>query len=713
MILTRRLVLLSFFIFLTSCSTPTANLGTQMTDTEPNDAYLWLEEVESPKALDWAKTQNLQSTSALEKDSRYKTVEAEISKIILSKDRIPFPNDYANGEAFNFWQDEKSVRGIWRKTKLSEYQKPNPVWDTILDLDAFAQQENENWVWKGADCSPNQKRCLVGLSRGGKDAKVVREFDLATKAFVKDGFILPEAKSRVTWFDDNTVFVGTDYGAGSMTSSGYPRIVKIWKRGMPLSEAKTVFTGDVSDVSSTGFALWDGMKHQGFIVRSPSFYTNLYYWIDTEGKPQQLELPDDIDIHGLLRDQLLVSFRKDFYYENKLFKAGSLVAFAFKAGNLGKASALFEPTSTRALAQVGVTKDAVYVSAIEDVKARLSRFTKKGNAAWAERNLDIPDHGAIHLVISSPYEKLMAFSYESFLIPSTLRVLDSSQDNVSTVIKTSPARFNSSSFEVSQHFVDSKDGVSIPYFQISKKNLKEDGSNPTLVYGYGGFENALNPFYLNAIGKAWLEKGGVYVVANIRGGGEYGPQWHQAGLLKNRQKVFDDFIAVTEDLISRKVTTPQHVGIRGGSNGGLLVGAALTQRPDLFGAVVCEVPLLDMLRYHKLLAGASWMAEYGNPDEPEMEPYIRAYSPFQNVKKDMKYPKTFFLTSTKDDRVHPGHARKMVAKMKDQGHDVLYFENIEGGHGAAANLQQVVRRSALIYTYLYQQLVDPTKTTIY
>lgn len=670
--------------------------------SQNDDSYLWLEEVESTKALDWVKSFNQKTTAELEQDPRYKTVEAELNKVFLSQDRIPFPSDYANGEIYNFWQDAAAVRGIWRKTSLEEYKKPNPKWETILDVDAFAKQENENWVWKGVDCSPNHARCLIRLSRGGKDASVVREFDLKSKTFLKDGFILDEAKSRISWLGNDAVLVGTDFGAGSLTTSGYPNTIKLWKRGTALATAKTVFKGKKEDVSAAGYSMFDGKKHQGFIHRGITFYTSESLWVSLEGDTKKIDLPEDIDLQGIQGNQLLVSFRKDFSYQGKQLKSGSLVAFEFFEGDLGRAEVLFEPTNSKALFQTSVTNDAVYVVYIEDVKARMLRFTKSDT--WKKENISIPDHGSVGVIVGSPYEKLMIYSYESFLVPSSLKLLTSAKDNSAETIKRAPSRFAEDGLEVSQHFVTSKDGTKVPYFQISKKGMNKNGSNPTLLYGYGGFENSMDPFYLNAIGKSWVEKGGVYVIGNIRGGGEYGPKWHQAGLLKNRQKVFDDFISIAEDLVARKVTSPKHLGIRGGSNGGLLVGAVLTQRPDLFGAVICEVPLLDMLRYHKLLAGASWMAEYGNPEDAEMLPFIKAYSPFQNVKAEAKYPRTFFLTSTKDDRVHPGHARKMFAKMKDQGHDVLYFENIEGGHGAAANLKQIVHRGALIYTYLFKQL---------
>jgi prolyl oligopeptidase len=672
---------------------------------EEEDPYLWLEEILGQRALEWVKIQNQESTSKLEAVPVFKSIYEKTLEILNSPARIPYVSIYGN-YLYNFWRDSEHPRGIWRRTTFEEYKKKEPKWEVILDIDRLAKDENENWVWRGAQLLyPDYNRALIMLSRGGADASVVREFDISTKSFVKDGFQLPEAKSRVSWIDINSLFVGTDFGPGSLTTSGYPRIVKIWKRGTPLNEAKTIYEGKTTSVSAAGYRLFSEEGNIDFIVESPTFFTNIYH-ILKDGGLIKLDIPADAEIESYFKGNFLIRLKSDWNSGNKTYKQGSLIAGKMEDILSGKKDfkVVFEPTSFSSIQEISRTKNYLLVNILDNVVSRLYRFSMDAKGNWVKKEIILGDKGTIS--ISSTDEKRDDFflNYENFLTPSALYLVNGKTLKIEK-IKSMPEFFDSSSYKVLQYKALSKDGTSVPYFVVMGKNTKFNGENPTLLYGYGGFEIALRPSYLSTVGVAWLENGGVYAVANIRGGGEFGPKWHQAALKKNRHKAFEDFIAVAEDMIKRKITSPQKLGIMGGSNGGLLVGSVSMMRPDLFKAVVCQVPLLDMKRYSKLLAGASWIDEYGDPDDPDMWEYIKTYSPYHNVKKDVKYPKIFFTTSTRDDRVHPGHARKMTAKMKDMGHEVYYYENTEGGHAGAANNQQRAYITALSYSFLYWQLI--------
>jgi prolyl oligopeptidase len=565
-------------------------------------------------------------------------------------------------------------------------------------------------VWGGASCfGPEYRRCLVSLSRGGADAKVVREFDVVAKTFVKDGFVLPEAKSSVDWIDANTVYVSTDFGPGSMTDSGYPRIVKRWKRGTPLSEAVTMFEAQKADVSA-GVSVDRTPGHERTLfIRAIDFYHQDTFLLQGD-KLVKLDIPSDAS-PSFMRDTLLLSIRSDWRLGEQSFPAGSLLcadAAAYLRGER-KLRALFTPTKTRSLAGFTTTRDHVIVDVLDNVASKLEQWRKRGSE-FVFSEIKAPFPGT--LGVSSLHDELLKddpladnylMTYTDFLTPDSLFLGTAGSDS-RELLKSRKPLFDARGMRVEQRFATSKDGTRVPYFIVWPQGAKADGENPTLLYGYGGFEISLNPWYSGGVGRACYQRGGVFVVANIRGGGEFGPPWHQSALKANRQRSYDDFIAVAEDLIAQKVTSSRHLGIQGGSNGGLLVGAAFTQRPGLFNAVVCQVPLLDMRRFNQLLAGASWMAEYGNPDLPEEWRFISAYSPYQNVKPDVKYPRVLFTTSTRDDRVHPAHARKMVAKMLAQGHDPLYYENIEGGHGGAADNEQRAHLQALEFAYLWQQL---------
>jgi prolyl oligopeptidase len=669
----------------------------------PEDRYLWLEDVTGEKALEWARARNAESARVLEAGG-FPALEKRILDILDSDARIPMVEKH--GPFFyNLWRDAKNPRGLWRRTTLEEYRKEHPAWETVIDLDALGAAEKESWVWHGSDClKPDYKRCLVQLSRGGADADVVREFDLEAKAFVADGFFLPESKNSVGWLDADHLYVGTDFGPGSMTTSGYPRIAKVWKRGTPLSAAETVYEAKAEDMMVA--AQHDHTKgyERDFVYRTITFYTNELF-LRRDGRLVKVEKPDSANalVH---RDLLLVELRDDWTVGGKTYPAGSLLATDFEAFLKGERrfDVLFEPTERKSLAGFRPTRNHVLLNELDNVKNRVYVLARKDGRWTSEPLPGMPEIGAVGASAVDDEESDDYFmTVTGYLTPTSL-FLGTVGKGAPEKLKQLPAFFDASGLAVSQHETVSKDGTRIPYFQVSRRELALDGTNPTLLYGYGGFEIPMLPGYSGGVGAAWLERGGVYVVANIRGGGEFGPRWHQAALKANRHKAYEDFIAVAEDLVRRKVTSTPHLGVQGASNGGLLVGNMLTMRPDLFGAVVCQVPLLDMRRYNTLLAGASWMGEYGNPDDPEEWAFIRTFSPYHNVKEGVKYPPTLFMTSTRDDRVHPGHARKMMALMADAKQDVLYYENIEGGHGGAANNKQAAHMSALAYTFLWQRL---------
>jgi prolyl oligopeptidase len=667
------------------------------------DTYQWLEDVSGKKALDYVEAQNAITFKELKARPEYEPIRTRVLSILNDKARIPYVSK-KGAYYYNFWRDAANPRGLWRRTTLEEYRKADPKWELVLDLDKLAKDEKENWVWAGAEClPPAYEKCLISVSRGGADATVTREFDLNTKQFVKDGFVLPEAKSSVTWRDANTVYVGTDFGPGSMTDSGYPRVVRRWARGTPLTAAQTVFEGKQTDVSA--FAWVDhtpGFFREGF-GRSIAFY-NSEYQLLKDGKQIKYDIPADAELGGF-REWLTVQLRSDWSVGGKTFKTGSLLVTKHDAFIAGERSfaVLFEPTATTSLQGVSFTRNTALLNVSDNVSTRIFEAAF-ADGTWKQRELKLPGKGtASASAVDANESDDVWINYVDFLTPDSLYLTQVGKE-LPAAIKNRPSYWDSSKVQVQQMFATSKDGTRIPYFVLSRKDMLLDGKNPTVLYGYGGFEVPQVPWYSGNIGSSWLARGGVFVLANIRGGGEFGPQWHQAALKGNRQKAFDDFIAVAEDLQARKITSARHLGIQGGSNGGLLVSAVMVQRPELFRAVVCQVPLTDMRRYHKLLAGASWMAEYGDPEKPEDWAYLSKYSPYQNVKKDSKYPRVLFTTSTRDDRVHPGHARKMYAKMKEQGHNVLYYENTEGGHAGAADNEQTAKLLALEWSFLLNEL---------
>ncbi|MFY8135239.1 MAG: prolyl oligopeptidase family serine peptidase [Aquimonas sp.] len=670
------------------------------------DPYLWLEDVEGEKALDWVRAQNAASKDMLESIEGFAELRDDLRAILDSNDKIPFVREMG-GYLYNFWQDANNPRGLWRRTTLDSYRSAAPEWEVILDLDALNKAEGENWVWAGSDClRPEYTRCLLSLSRGGADANVTREFDIATKSFVEGGFFRPEAKGGMGWIDRDTVFVYTDFGDGSMTSSGYPRIAKRWKRGTELASAETVYEGQADDMYIA--AMHDDTPgfERSFVSRTLAFYNDELYLIGEGGQLTKIDAPNSAN-KSVHKDWLLLELREPLTAGESTFAAGSLLAAKLDAYLAGERSftVLFQPTDTTSLAGYSFTANHLVLNVLEDVKNRLSVLTPAAEAGQPWASQPLPGAPAFGTVSVSAYDEeksdLVWMTSTDYLTPTTLYLGELLGEK--SKLKEMPSFFDKEGLEITQGFATSDDGTRVPYFMVARKGIERNGRNPTLLYGYGGFEVSLTPGYSGAVGRAWLQDGGVYVVANIRGGGEYGPRWHQAALKANRNKAYEDFAAVARELIAQNITAPAHLGMQGGSNGGLLMGNMTVMYPDLFGAVVCQVPLLDMKRYHLLLAGASWMAEYGNPDTADWE-FLQKYSPYQNVKADVTYPPVLFTTSTRDDRVHPGHARKMFARMQEQGHSVAYYENIEGGHGGAADNGQRAYMQAIAYSFLRQHL---------
>lgn len=668
-----------------------------------NDPYQWLEDVTGDKPLDWVRAQNAKTDAALASSPEFKAMEAGIREVLDSDAKIPGVQKIGDWY-YNFWKDRNHERGIWRRTTLEEYRKPNPAWETIIDLDALNKAEGENWVWHGADClRPEYNRCLVALSRGGADADVTREFDVASRSWVEGGFFRPEAKGALGWIDRDTVYVYTDFGAGTMTESGYPRVVKRWKRGTPLESAQVVYEGKADDMYIAAYHDDTPGFERDFVSRTLAFYNDELYLVGKDGKLAKVDAPNSAN-KGVKRQWLTLELREPWTVGGKTYPAGSLLATDFDGFMAGKREfdVLFEPTDSTSLASYSWTKSHLVLNVLDDVKNRLSVLTPTAQGWKRGEFVGAPAFGTLGVsAVDDDESDAVWLTATDYLTPTTLSLAQLGK--APEQLKAMPSFFDGSNDVIEQHFATSKDGTRVPYFLVRPKGLKADGSNPTLLYGYGGFEIALTPGYSGGLGRSWLDRGGVYAVANIRGGGEYGPRWHQAALKANRHKAYEDFAAVAQDLIDRRITSPRHLGVQGGSNGGLLTGNMLTQYPELFGAVVVQVPLLDMKRYNKLLAGASWMAEYGNPDTADWE-FIRTFSPYHLFDPKKTYPPVIFTTSTRDDRVHPGHARKMAAKMIEAGKDVTYYENIEGGHGGAANNAQAAHMAALAYSFLWQRL---------
>ena len=670
---------------------------------DTQDPYLWLEDVTGDEALDWVRARN-EPTLARFRDENFERMRTEALEVLDTDARIPYV--VRRGEhLYNFWRDAANPRGLWRRTTLDSYRTESPEWDVLIDVDELGRADGEKWVWAGAGVIyPEYTRALVSLSRGGSDASIVREFDMLTRQFVDDGFALPEAKSQVSWADPDTVLVGTDFGPDSLTDSGYPRVVKRWRRGTPLVEAETVFEGARSDVNVVASTSRIPGYERTLIGRALDFWNEEVY--ELRGSELiRIDAPTDASV-SLHREWLLIELRSEWSLGEATYTAGSLLAANYDEFLAGTAQlqVVFEPDEHTALNHYAWTRDRLLIVSLVDVASRVEIVTP---GDWRREPLaGIP--AATNTVVVSADDTGDEFFLDSSGFDTPSRLMRGTDDGRLEQIKSAPAFFDAENISVTQNFVASKDGTSIPYFVVRPGGAQaSDGPSPTLLYGYGGFESSNTPGYSGVLGRLWLARGGTYVLANIRGGGEYGPGWHTQAMREGRHKVAEDFAAVATDLVDRGITTVEQLGAQGGSNGGLLMGIMLTQYPEKFGALVCSVPLLDMKRYHLLLAGASWVAEYGDPDNPDDWAFISEYSPYQNISATRRYPPVLMTTSTRDDRVHPGHARKMTAALEAAGQPVFYYENIEGGHAGAADNEQVAFKSALTYSFLWQTLARP------
>jgi prolyl oligopeptidase len=680
--------------------------------TSPADPYIWLEEVSSPKAMAWVEAHNAATTKTLEAEPRYPVLYNEALTIAAAKDRIPEPS-FLHGEIYNFWQDADHLRGLWRKTSLADYRSEQPHWTTVLDIDALGKAEGKSWVFKGIDClRPGERLCLASLSDGGEDAVEVREFDLDSGAFVAGGFHLPRGKHRVAWEDANHLLVASEWTPGDLTPSGYPYIVKRLTRGQPLSSAVEVYRGEKTDggYGVSPAILMDGQGRQLAAIERPLDTFRHETWVLTAAGFKRLAIPPKASIAELVDGRVIVQLDEAWTAGGVTFTPGSLAQLDLAAVKADPANLrprlVWAPGPRESLGEVASTRDKLLVATLDSVRGRAWVFTPSADGGWTRAKLDLPDNLAVGFAAADQRSNLAFVGASGFLNPSALWLADTAKDSLS-LAKTLPPKFDATGDMVEQLEATSSDGTKIPYFVVHRRDLKYDGSTPTLLTAYGGFQVSNTPHYSGVIGKLWLERGGAYVVANIRGGGEFGPDWHEAGVGVKRQIIYDDFAAVAKDLIARKITSPRRLGIEGGSNGGLLVGVEFIQHPQLWNAVVIQVPLLDMIRISKIAAGASWQGEYGDVNaDPAVMAFWLKTSPYQNLKAGVRYPAPYIFTTTKDDRVGPQHARKFAARMEEMGLPFYYYENTEGGHGAGADLKQAAHTTALTMIYLHKKLMD-------
>jgi prolyl oligopeptidase len=683
--------------------------------SDANDKYVWLEDVSSARSMAWVKAENERTAKVLEGDPRYPAYDADALKIASDPSRLPMP-ELVGSDIYNFWRDAKNPHGLFRKTKLVDYLTDKPTWHPVLDIDDLGKKDKQSWVSHGNNCLyPGDHYCLQNLSAGGEDADTVREFDLKSETFVDGGFVLPHSKQNVAWKDKDTLLVAREWGPGTMTKSGYPFVVKEWKRGTPLDSAKEIFRGKESDeVGSFAYTLDDAQGESLTLVTEGVTFFTYKYLVGTPDGFKQLAIPAKASPAGLIEGRVLVNISEDWTPEGQTqhFKAGSLLELNLKAvladpAHL-KPRVIFEPTAKEFLEGSATTKDRLILTTLNHVQGSAYIYTPTASG-WTKKQLPVPENVAVGIVSTNNSDNKFFLTITGFLTPTSLYLGDAGTGTLA-LEKTQPALFDASKDVVEQLEATSKDGTKVPYFVVHPKNMVYDGSNPTLLNAYGGFEISETPRYSGTIGKLWLEHGGVFVLANIRGGGEFGPAWHEAGLKTKRQVIYNDFAAVGKDLIARKITSTPHLGILGGSNGGLLMGVEMTQHPDLWHAVVIQVPLLDMLRFEKIAAGASWVGEYGSVANPDERRFLESISPYNQLKPDVKYPEPLIFTTTKDDRVGPQHARKFAAKMEEFHEPFLYDEIIEGGHGAGADLKEEARTSAETYIYLTQKLMDAPAT---
>ncbi|MBC3942477.1 prolyl oligopeptidase family protein [Sphingomonas albertensis] len=671
------------------------------------DPYIWLEDKDGAKPLAWVEAENAKTLPRLQNDPRYKTFYAEALAIASAKDRIPMPNQLF-GRIYNFWRDADHPQGIWRWTSEAGYAQADPAWTTTLDLDALSKAEGKKWVWKGASCLPPEERlCLVALSEGGEDAVTYREFDLKAGQFVTGGFVLPTSKQGATWIDADTLMVSRDWGAGSMTSSGYPFVVKEVKRDQPLTAAREIFRGEASDQLGTyADVMTDGQGNRVVMIQRRQTFFGGEKHVVTPAGLVKLDVPARVFPAGMVDGQVIFSTSEAW---------GQIPAGAIASAPLAEVrkrrftpTLVFAPTARQSVDGVSVTRDHVVASVYDNVRGRAVVFTHAKNG-WTSRAVALPDNASVDVASTTDRSNALFVQVTSFLQPTTLWSLDAGPAGVPKQVKALPAKFDASNAEVEQFEATSKDGTKIPYFVVHRKGVALDGTTPTIMTAYGGFESSMTPYYSGVTGKLWIERGGSFVLANIRGGGEFGPKWHDAGRKTKRQVIYDDFAAVGQDLIARKLTSPAKLGIYGGSNGGLLMGVEFNQHPDLWKAVVIQVPLLDMIRYEGIAAGASWVDEYGSVSVPAEKAFLETISPYQNIRKGVAYPEPYIWTTTKDDRVGPQHARKFAARLKEYGLPYLFYEDTAGGHSGDADIEQGARLQALQMTYFAQKLLGPAK----
>ncbi len=672
------------------------------------DPHIWLEEARSEEALDWVRNENELTLAAFTDDPRFEQLKAEALEILDSEDRIPFVSFRPDG-LYNFWQDKENPKGLLRRTTLESYQTEEPEWEIILDVDALAAEEGKEWVYQGSTCLPPAlNKCMIALSDGGKDATVLREFDTSTKQFVEGGFELPESQGNIQWIDEDTMLVTRNFSEELMTESEYPYTTRRWKRGQSIDEAEEIFRGTRTDVWSGASLMRDNEAtvHALTAFRAVSFHETEYY-VQHDGEWLRLEIPLKASPYGIVDGHILISTDVDWEVDGQTFPADSLIAAdleEWKADpNGAKKTLVWAPGDRQTKRGAAITGNSLFVTLLDNVVGKVVRFDFE-DGEWVQSEVDLPDNATVGIASSSNETDQIMYTVTDFLNPTTLYYSDGSGDP--EPLKTSPSYFDKAGLEVEQHEATSADGTKIPYFIVKPAGMELDGSTATLLTGYGGFQVPRLPAYLSTTGKLWLEKGGAYVLGNMRGGGEFGPNWHQTAIRENKQRTWDDFIAIAEDLVEKGFTSPEHLGIQGGSQGGLLVGTAFTQRPDLFGAAIVQIPLFDMLRYHLIGRGASWVGEYGDPRIPEQRAWIEGYSPYQKLVEGVEYPAPFLWASTADDRTHPAHARKGAARLKELGQPYYYYEEMTGGHSGGVDNEQRAQLQALQFIYLMQRLMD-------
>ncbi|MAM38616.1 MAG: S9 family peptidase [Erythrobacter sp.] len=673
------------------------------------DPFIWLEEARSDKALNWVETENERTTAHMMADPRFAQLKAEALAIYDSEDKIPYVSFRPDG-LYNFWQDKQNPKGILRRTTLESYRSDEPQWETVLDIDALAAAEGKEWVYKGSSCLPPEMRyCMISLSDGGKDATVMREFDMQTGTFVENGFVIDsESQGDAEWLDRDTLLVSRDFGENTLTESEYPFTTRLWKRGTKLADAPEIYRGEPTDVWAGAGLLRDskGTVHGYTAMRGTSFHDRAWY-LQQDGEWVRLDMPEKSSLGGIIDGQMLFSTDVDWTVGDQTFPADSLISAdlqEFLADPNGATKTLVWAPGDRQTKQGGgSTASSYYINILDNVIGKVLKFDYV-DGKWVSSEIALPDNATVGVAATSDESDDIMYSVTNFLEPSALYYSDGA--STPEIIKTSPAYFDQAGMDVEQFEATSKDGTKIPYFLVKPKGMVMDGTTATLLTGYGGFQVPRLPSYLGTTGKLWLEKGGAYVLANMRGGGEFGPMWHQSAIRENKQRTWDDFIAVAEDLVARGITSPDHLGIQGGSQGGLLVGTAFTQRPDLFDAAIVQIPLFDMLRYHLIGRGASWIGEYGDPRIPEQRAWIEGYSPYQKIVEGVDYPEPFLWASTADDRTHPAHARKGAAKLKSLGQPYWYYEETTGGHSGGVDNEQRAQLQALQMVYLMQRLMD-------